>query len=129
VRVGGHNQTVQVEDLTSLEAVLARRDHRGGGLFWLTPDGERFPALAVRVSGDLADVHYFPWDGHPGFRCLAGDGLSEGGLTTLVFEGCDPASGEDTPNEFIVPFETARSIAKEFFHSRQMSEAVSWFEL
>jgi hypothetical protein len=55
--------------------------------------------------------------------------LPEGGLTTLVYPGCDPASGEQSPNEFIVPFETARSVAKEFFRSMQMSKAVSWFEL
>jgi len=98
-------------------------------MFWLTPDDERYPALAIRVSGHLAHVHYFPRDGHPGFRCLGGDGLPEGGETTLVYQGCDPATGEETPNEFIVPFATALSLGEDFFRSKRMSEAVSWFEL
>jgi hypothetical protein len=85
--------------------------------------------LAIRVTGALADVHYFPNEDHPGFRCLGGDGLPDGGTTTLVFPGCDPATGEETPNEFVVSFETARRIAREFFYSRQMSPGFSWFEL
>jgi len=129
VRVDGYRQTWQVEDDKSLESALAWRDDHGGGIFWLSPDEEKYPALAIRVSGDLADVLYFPHDGHPGYRCLGGQELPEGGLTTLVYQGCDPASGEQTPNRFIVQFETARAVAKEFFSSKQMSEAVAWFEL
>jgi hypothetical protein len=118
-----------VADDNSLDAALAWRDDRGGGIFWLTSDEEQYPVLAIRVSGDVADVHYFPRDRHPGFRCLGGDGLPAGGLTTLVYRGSDPASGEQTPNEFVVPFETARAIAREFFHTKQMPKAASWFEL
>src|SRR5262249_30175044 len=90
-----------------------QRDDCGGGIFWLAPDEERHPALCLRVSGDVADVHYFPRDRHPGFRCLGGNGLPKGGLTTLVYRGADPETGEQTPNEFVVPFDTARAIAKE----------------
>jgi hypothetical protein len=103
VRVGGYSQTWRVDDDKSLEAALAWRDDRGGAIFWLTPDDREYPALAIRVTGDLADVHYFPLDGHPGFRCLGGDELPEGGLTTLLYPGCDPTAGEETPNEFVVP--------------------------
>jgi hypothetical protein len=117
-----------VDDVEGLEEVLAWRDARGGAFFWLTHD-EQYPSLAIRVSGDLADIHFFPRDGHPGFRCLGGEGMAEGGPTTLVFEGCDPGDGEDTPNEFVVPFETAKSIASEFLRSQRMSGDVSWFEL
>lgn len=129
MRVDGNHRTWHVANLTALDAVLAWRDDRGGAQFWLTPDDHKYPALAIRVSGDVADIHYFPEDGHPGFRCLGGEGLPRDGLTTLVYQGADPATGEETPNEFIVPFETARSVAAEFFRSRQMSDAVSWFEL
>jgi hypothetical protein len=118
-----------VADGKSLDAALAWRDERGGGTFWLTPDETRYPALAIRVSPDLADVHYFPCDGHPGYRCFGGDGVPEGGYTTLVYQGADPATGEQTPNEFVVPFETARAIAGEFFRTERMSDAESWFEL
>jgi len=55
---------------------------------------------------------------------LGGDGLPEGGLTTLVYQGADPGTGEQTPNEFVVPFETARAIAREFFRTEQISATV-----
>ena len=77
----------------------------------------------------MADVHYFSRDGHPGYRCLGGGGLPEGRSTTLVYRGCDPTDGEQVPNGFIVPFDTARTVAREFFRSGRMSDAVSWFEL
>lgn len=129
MRVSGYGQTWQVEDDKSLETALAWRDDRGGAIFWLAPDEEHYPKLAIRVSGDLADVMYFPQDGHPGFRCVGGDGLPEDGFTTLVYPGCEPSTGEKEPNEFIIPFGTARSVAKEFLRSKRMSEVVSWFEL
>ncbi|WP_157369849.1 hypothetical protein [Zavarzinella formosa] len=129
MRVDGYRESWQVADDNDLDAALGFRDDQGGALFWLVPDEADYPTLAIRVSGDLADICYFPQDGHPGFRVLKSVGPPEGGMTTLVYRGCDPASGEVTHNEFIVPFETAHAVAKEFFRSRQMSEAVSWFEL
>src|SRR5262249_5535772 len=93
MRVHGYRQTWEVADERSLEAALAWRDDHGGGIFWLSPDEERYPALAIRVSGKVADVIYFRQDGHPSFRCLGGQGLPEDGLTTLVYQGCDPAGG------------------------------------
>lgn len=98
-------------------------------MFWLRQEGAEYPCLAIRTSGKFADVHFFPEVGHPGFRCVGGEGLPEDGETTLVFEGCDPSSGEATPNRFVVPFETAVSIAIDFFRTGRMSDTVPWFEL
>ena len=123
------SHTVFALPFALLSAALAWRDDRGGGFFWLTPAEGEYPALAIRVSGGVADVHCFPRDGHPGFRCLGGDGLPEDGLTTLVYQGADPATGEQTPNEFVVSFETACAIAREFFRTERMWDEVSWFEL
>jgi hypothetical protein len=85
--------------------------------------------LAIRVSGDLADVHFFPRDGHPGFRCLGSEGMPDVGSMRFVFQGCDPAYGEDTPNEFVVTLRTAKSIASEFLRSKRTAGHESWFEL
>ena len=129
MRVQGYHRAWQVEDIKALEDALAWRDSRGGARFWLAHNDQKYPALAIRVTGDVADVHFFPEEGHPGFRCLGGEGLLKGGWTVLVFQGCDPGTGEETPNEFVVPFKTACSIAREFFSRKQMSDTVSWFEL
>lgn len=129
MRIQGHGKSWQADDVESVQDALAWRDKRVGALFWLAPDHENFPTLAIRISGEIADIHYFPQEGHPGFRVVGGDGLPEGEMSTLVFDGCDPASGEETPNEFVVTVETAGVVATEFFQSKQMSETVGWFEL
>jgi hypothetical protein len=124
VRIEGIGRTWQADDLKTLEDAFDWRDHRGGAYFWLTHN-QQYPTLAVRISGDFADVCYFPHDGHPGFRCIGDGGMTDNGSTKLVFDGCDPESGEDTPNVFIVPVRTARSIASEFLRNKQMSNDVS----
>ena len=129
MRVQGYGQAWQVNDIAGLQTALAWRDVRGGALLWLAPNQENYPTLAIRISGKIADINYFPHEGHPGFRVVGGEGLVEGEMSTLVFDGCDPASGEETPNEFVVPIETAVLVATEFFQTKQMSKAVDWFEL
>jgi len=129
LRIEGYHRSWEVKNAKDLRKVLAWRDHRGGAMFWLAHDDKKYPCLAIRVTGESADVHFFPEDRHPGFRCLGGEGLPEDGLTTFVYEGCDPATGEQTPNHFVVPFRTAVDIATEFLKTERRSEAMSWFAL
>ncbi len=129
MRVDGYDRSWQVRDVKELQEALAWRDARGGAIFWLSDDEDKYPAFAMRVSGDLADVHFFPKEGHPGFRGIGGEGLPADGSTRLVFQGCDPGSGEETPNDFILPFPTASSIATEFFLHKRMSSGITWLEL
>jgi hypothetical protein len=132
MRIQGHNREWDADDETALEQVLAFRDDVGGALFWLTDDEDPHLALAIRISGDLADVHYFPEEGHPGFRALAEPSaarVKENQMTTLIYEGCDPATGEETPSEFVLPVSTAIALARQFHRTRRRSPAVSWLEL
>lgn len=119
----------RIKDIDGLMSVLARRDSLGGGIFFLAPDDGDYPCLCMRVSGDVADIHFYPEEGHCGFRCLGGEALPEGGLTTLLYEGCDPALGEETPNEFIMPFAVACRAAAEFLDTGRMPGCASWFNL
>ena len=119
----------QVNDVNGLQDVLAWRDNRGGAQFWLSDELVKYPVLAIRVTGELTNVFFFPKEGHPGFRCVGGEGLPKNESTTFVFDGCDPWTGEDSPNEFVVPLKTACSIAAEFLWKKEMSKAVSWLEL
>lgn len=91
-----NSRSWQANDAEDLTRVLAWRDSRGGGVFWLCREDAEYPCLAIRVSGNVADVHYFPTDGHPGFQCLGGEGLTADGETILAYEGCDPSTGEPT---------------------------------
>ncbi len=127
--VSGHYRNWEINDEQFLNAVLATRDSKGGALFWMGHTEGGFPALAIRVSGELTDVHYFPTEGTAGFRCLGGDGLPPHAMTKFIYEGCDPAAGEETPNEFIIPFEMASLIAHDFFVDQKRSDEVQWLEL
>lgn len=127
--VHGYGRAWKVEDDEGLGEVIAWRNSRGGGIFWMAHEGDDYPLLEIRISGDVADVHFFPKEGHPGFRCLGGWGLPVDGSTKLVYQGCDPGDGEEIPNRFIIPLATARRVAREFLARKRMSDAVSWFEL
>ena len=127
MKVNGYRRAWEVNNIEGLSKALAWRDSHNGAVFWLTHNNESFPALAIRISGDLADVHFFPKQGHAGFRSLGG--LNEEGTTRLVYEGCDPAAGEETSNQFLIPINAVRDIAIEFFRSKHMSTGVPWFEL
>jgi hypothetical protein len=132
MRIEGHHREWSAADETALEQVLRFRDRLGGGQFWLSHDDDPYPTVAIRVSGDLADVHYFPFKGHPGFRALASPSVrsEQGGkTTTFVYEGCDPASGEESPIEFTLPVDRAVSLAREFFRASARPSGASWFEL
>jgi hypothetical protein len=129
MQISSAGRTWQVDDADALRTALEWRDSRGGAEFWLAHQGGAYPWLALRLTASAADLHYFPAAGHPGFRCLGGAGLPAGGLTKLVYDGCDPADGEDVPNEFIVPAATAARLAEAFFRSGEKSPQAQWAEL
>lgn len=127
--VGAHHRSWAVDNEAALADALAYRDSRGGSIFWMGPENQESPVLAIRVSGELATAHFFPEEGHPGFQCIGGAGLPKGGLMTFIYDGCDPGTGEETPNEYVIPFATARRIAEEFLRTGRMWDGVEWDEL
>jgi hypothetical protein len=85
--------------------------------------------MAVRVSGENSDVHYFPSVGHPGFRRLA-PAQRHGSLDVAFrYEGCDPHEGEIVPAAFVLPLAQALEIATGFMETGAIDEAGQWFEL
>jgi hypothetical protein len=127
--IEGYRRTWKVNDAPELRAALAWRDERGGGEFWLAHEGTRHPCLAICMSSDIADVHYFPVAGGSAFRRLGGENLPENGTTTMIYMGCDPGDGVETPNSFIIPSTAAVAIAEEFFRTKLVSCSAGWMEL
>jgi hypothetical protein len=116
-----------VESDAQLEALLLQRDPVGGNWFWLKGADGSFPVLAMRTSGDWFELHYFPDAEHAGFRC---EGERQPtGMHVFRFVGCDPASGEEIPNEFVLSREVATTIAKQFLRDRRCPTGVAWLEL
>src|SRR5262249_37933540 len=128
MQIEGHGVTWSARDEAELETVLRRRDRRGGGLFWLFFEARAFPRRSIRVSGEWSAIDYFPNPEHPGFRRL-GDLDPSTGTTVLVYEGCDPYTGEEEPNEFLVPFATTLVVARHFFRTNGMAASVEWYSL
>ena len=127
--VSGNQMEWVVDNEENLDKILRTRDDRGGNEFWLADVAGEYPSLAIIIYKNLSNISYFPKMNHPGFRCLGGEGLPPDGMTVFVYEGCDPRSGLEVPNKFVVPFTTALAIAKEFFRSRKLPASVNWFEL
>jgi hypothetical protein len=116
---------LEAEDEASLEAALAVRYDHDANEFWLYGGDGPHPTLGILVRGDLADVHYLPSEGHPGFRSLATQESKAEGTTTFYMGGEQQAA----PNQFVVPFSKALEAAKEFLVSRQQPMCLDWFEL
>jgi hypothetical protein len=130
MQIEGHHRHWQVATEAELGAVLLFRDGVGGARFWLNADDEDFPVLAIRISGDVGDVHYFPAEGHPGSRALATlEGPEKDQTILLRYEGADPASGELTSRRFILPFATLLDVARSFFHVQSLPASLAWFKL
>ncbi|MEK8035008.1 hypothetical protein AACH06_29685 [Ideonella sp. DXS29W] len=129
MKLEGYRQTWHVEDAASLEAALSLRDERGGADLWLSPDGAEYACLAIRIGGNVGDVHFLPEFDNPGYRCLGGSELPKNGITKLVFMGCDPGDGEEVPNEFVVPSATIVRVARGFLLGEQVLDLAKWLQL
>jgi hypothetical protein len=127
--VSSHHKLQVASTVDDLRAILSTPDSRGGGEFWLATEADKYPCLAIRVSDGQCDVHYFPVEGHPGYRRLSAIQQNQGEYVTLRFEGCDPYGGEEMPAQFILPLQEGLDIASAFMRTGTLSEPMRWFEL
>jgi hypothetical protein len=120
--------------------------HRDGDFreFWL--GGQGFPAMAIHIHGDLAYLHFFPADKHPGFQPIGNLGpqntarsprfrvpgfqsignLGQGNDVTFKQKGQEDFS---VPRTFIVTIGQAYQAAAEFFTTLQRPGCIQWTEL
>ena len=128
MRVADFSGECHVTNEIELESAISRRHGRGVNAFWLAHGDEKNPALAILVTGDLACLHYFPSDRHPGFRSVGAiEGLKRGELTTFSVSSVSDEAG--ILNDAIVPYSVASTVAKEFFRSKELPRSIEWFEL
>src|SRR5258708_6953135 len=62
-----HDATTPAE----VDAILSKRYGAGVNSFWMGHEGGGFPAINIMVKGNLAYVHYFPKEHHPGLASVA----------------------------------------------------------
>ena len=110
--------------LTRLKSV--RRGNYGA--FELSHEND-FPALFVEFNRNIAYMHYFPAEEHPGYqpKDMTPDGCPNV-VHFLPIKGSE-ADSIDMPDYALVSAETAYAVAVEFFRSPDLPRSVSWFEL
>lgn len=116
--------TAQAEDVETLERILAARFGPNVNEFWLC-GGERFPALAIQVKDDVACVHFFPVDQHPGLVCINHDAVHG----TVVLYTNTPTEQIAVPAESTVPLASALQAAREFFRTGTLPASLHWADL
>jgi hypothetical protein len=118
----------RVSSDADIDAVLAVRYAQGFNEFWLSRDGHRVPTIAIMANGDLARVHYFPRDDHPGFQSVGpAPGLDPDGGTMFALSPTE--TPWPRPNRSVIPFSLALAAAKEFAKSPTLPRCIEWFEL
>ena len=120
--------THEIDGDAQIETLFVTRYGQDVNEFWLYHGTQMRPAVAILANGDLACVHYFPHDGHPGFQSVGpAPGSIPAGRT--MFASSTPTEKSSMPNSTVVPFSRALAVAKEFATSTKLPRCIGWFEL
>jgi hypothetical protein len=117
-----------VETPADIDAILSKRYRLRINSFWVADSAGAFPAINIMVNGDLAYVHYFPKDQHPGYASVGGAlGLNPEEDTDFFHDNAQ----ETFPimNDSVVPFSDALKVVQGFAISKSIPKCVQWNEL
>jgi hypothetical protein len=67
MKIEDYDSVCDVTNFQEIEAALGKRHGNGMNSFWLTDGVNDFPYINILARGDLAYIHFFPREGHPGF--------------------------------------------------------------
>ena len=106
---------------TEEELLHILKSSRDGDLaeFWLGETG-LFPALVVHTNRELAYLHYFLENGHPGFQPVGNHKFS--GQVKFLNE-------ISVSRAVVVGVEQAYQAAVEFFNCQSLPDCIEWCEL
>jgi hypothetical protein len=113
-----------VESMIELDAALTESIRAGVREFWLS-DEHAFPAMAIWVKDDLATLHFFREEAHPGLRSI-GTILPTKGIVYFAPESTHQA--EAVPNRFVVSLASALAAAKQFMLAK-IPDSIEWMDL
>ena len=128
MRIKDYKSICNVTNPADIAAALQRRHGAGRNAFWLSYGSDLHPAISILVSGELAYVHYFPDDDHPGFASVGNlPGLRVGEFSEFFPEQSNDSF--DIMNEAVIPFSDALKVAQEFASSPTMPKCIGWNSL
>jgi hypothetical protein len=122
------NTIFDASNNVDVERILLKRCNQGVNAFWIFHEPREKPILLILAKNQMANLHYFPDEGHPGY-------ISVGNIPSLpahdytMFFMNSPKEEEHVPNDAIVPFADALAAAKEFLVSTELPHSIEWFEL
>ena len=125
------NHRKQIENEQQLDSLFFEVRQGPYGSFGFS-HADPFPWLGVLINDSAACIHYFPFDGHPGFHSMAEAGSrSADSEETLHFRqlAADDGSSFDLPVYMTVPVEVALSVAKQFLAAPSLPSCIQWEEL
>jgi hypothetical protein len=129
MRIFDFESTHYAADLKQIDFILSKRYGDGVNNFWISHGEQRYPTIAILAKGNVACVHYFPREGHPGYVSL-GDlkslGLEPGGETTFYVR---PTAPIWAINEHVISFPDALNAVHEFAANPALPKSIQWFEL
>lgn len=99
------------------------------GAFMMYDIAKPYPALSIQINDDVAYLHYFPSDDHPGYQPqgMAPKSCDES-VYFLQTTGLH-SDGFDMPNSTLVSTDMAYTAAVEFFRSSDLPQSIFWSEL
>lgn len=115
---------VELEGEAEISEVLALRYGEGFNEFWIS-GAAQFPNVSLVVGTRGAALHYFPEEGHPGFRSVGNDSKTG-----------SAAFRTNTPEEYlmvsassVVPTPHAVAAVLAFARSSEIPPGIEWEEL
>jgi hypothetical protein len=127
MRIEDFETIYQATETKEIEAILSKRYDDGLNGFWLSHGSERYPLIILVVKRDLANLHYFPKEDHPGFASVGHMESLNSDDSTEFFLHPDQTVG--IWNQAIIPFSDALKAAKEFSVSPTLPKSIPWDEL
>ena len=128
MRVQDYDSVYDVVAPADIEAVLGKRYGEGRNGFWLSHGTALFPAINIMVMRDLAYLHYFREEHHPGYASVGSfQRLPRGGDTAFFPDNTNEPTW--IRNEAVVPFSDAVKAAQEFAVSTAKPKCIKWDSL
>jgi|SRR6516162_8000616 hypothetical protein len=127
MRIEDYESKHDVTDPRDIRAVLSKRyDDRN--TFWLFHGDEEFPEMNILANGELAYVHFFPREGHPGLASVGAlPNLRPGeDMVFLLYNSREPI---EVMNESVIAFSDALKAAQEFAISKSLPKCIRWRSL
>lgn len=117
-----------IDTIEEMKKILNTRFGDDVNEFWITDNESENPCLVILINKAIANLTYFPEDGHPGFQSFENEnGLDSNGYS--IFYTNTPEEEIEISNEMVVPVELALKTAKEFFESMEMPTSIKWMNL